>query len=356
MIIIPTALQIKRATRSLAKLKIAVSGASGSGKTLSSLLLGFGLVKASHPDWKDADAWAKICVIDTENASASLYVGSRHGAITVGQYNTIELDPPFAPKRYIEAIEIAQNAGIEFLIIDSLSHAWSGQGGMLDMQGAAAQRTGNSYTAWRDVTPEHNRLVDTILQSNMHICTTMRSKTEYVLEDNGKGKKVPRKIGTAPIFRDGIEYEFTTVFEVNQQHIASVSKDRTGLFDGESMLLSPKEGERLYAWLQQGVPEEPKPSIRPAVQPQTVTAVVNEEAGAPEATGTQPASTPQSDFVSYIEDVTGGKTKAYKTAVSAIIKEHNGGSNNFRAITDEAVMQEIIAAIEEAKENGTLND
>jgi len=340
---------MKRATRSLAKLKIAMSAPSGAGKTLSALLVGYGLVKAAHPELPDADVWGKICVIDTENGSASLYVGSRHGQTTVGQYNSIELEPPYSPQRYIEAIEVAQNAGIEYLIIDSLSHAWSGQGGMLDMQGAATQKTGNSYTAWRDVTPWHNRLVDTILQSPMHICVTMRSKTEYVLEDNGKGKKVPRKIGTAPIFRDGIEYEFTTVFEINQSHIASVNKDRTGLFDGINTMLSPKEGKELYEWLQTGVPAVQPP--RPAVQPQTVTAVTKEES-APAAE----ENSAQADFIQYISDTVTGKPVNFKRAVTNIIKEHNGGSNNFRAITDEAVMQEIIAAIEEGKENGTLND
>ena len=349
------AIQMKRASRSLAKLKIAVSGASGSGKTLSSLLIGYGLVKDAHPELSDSAVWEKICVIDTENGSASLYVGSHHGQTTVGAYNTIELSPPFSPRRYIEAIEVAQANGIEFLIIDSLSHAWAGAGGMLDMQGAAAQKTGNSYTAWRDVTPEHNRLVDTILQSDMHICTTMRSKTEYVLEDNGKGKKVPRKIGTAPIFRDGIEYEFTVVFDVNQQHVASASKDRTSLFDGESMLLSPKEGQRLYQWLQEGVgnAEPEKPAVRKAVQPQTVTAVVPEKQESP---AEEPAdeSDFQTDFVAYVEDTVSGKDMGFKRKVTAIIKEYNGGSSSFRDITDEAVMKEIINAIETGKENGEL--
>lgn len=339
-------IQMKRAQRSQVKLKLAVSGASGTGKTLSSILLGYGLVKATHPDLKDPDVWDKICVIDTENASASLYVGSRHGQLTVGAYNTIELSAPYTPQRYIEAIELAQNSGIEFLIIDSLSHAWSGEGGMLDMQGAAAAKTGNSYTAWRDVTPQHNRLVDTILQSNMHICVTMRSKTEYVLEDNGKGKKVPRKIGTAPIFRDGIEYEFTVVFDVGQNHLASASKDRTSIFDGESMLISPKEGERLYKWLQ-SADTEPAPVVRPAVQPQTVTAVVPEETAVPEQSA-------QADFISYMDDVVKGKNREYKLKVANIIKAHNGDDVNFRTITDETVMNAIITDIETAKENGEL--
>lgn len=124
----------------------------------------------------------------------------------IGSYNTINLGSPFTPRNYMEAIDAAEEGGIEYLIIDSLSHAWSGEGGMLDMQGRAAQKSGNSYTAWREVTPEHNRLVAKILQCDMHVCLTLRSKTEYVLEEDARGKKTPKKVGMAPVFRDGIEY------------------------------------------------------------------------------------------------------------------------------------------------------
>ena len=132
----------------------------------------------------DVQLWERICVIDTENASGSLYVGTQIGTVRIGEYLTIPLEPPFSAARYLEAIDLAEQNGVEFLIIDSLSHAWSGEGGLLDVQANIAKRTGNGYTAWRDVTPQHNRLVDRILQCNMHIAATLRTKTEYVIEDN----------------------------------------------------------------------------------------------------------------------------------------------------------------------------
>ena len=201
--------------------------------------MGFGLIRALHPNLSDSEVWERICVIDTENGSGSLYVGSRAGGTRVGEYLTIHLEAPFSAARYLEAIDAAENAGVEYLIIDSLSHAWSGEGGLLDMQAGIAKRSGNSYTAWRDVTPLHNKLVDRILQCPMHVAATLRTKTEYVIEDNGNGKKSPRKVGMAPIFREGLEYEFSVFFELAQDHSAAATKDRTGLFDGQFFVITP---------------------------------------------------------------------------------------------------------------------
>jgi hypothetical protein len=153
----------------------------------------------------------------------------------------------------VEAIKAFESAGVDCIIIDSLSHAWAGEGGALDIQGAASAKTGNSYTAWREVTPMHNALVNAMLQSKCHIIATMRAKTEYVLEENEKGKKVPRKVGLAPIQRDGMEYEFTVMLDLSIQHIASASKDRTGLLDGQYFKPSVETGQKLLEWLEQGI-------------------------------------------------------------------------------------------------------
>ena len=202
-----------------------------------------------HPELDDATVWEKICLIDTENESGSLYVGKQIAGVIVGEYLTINLEAPYSAARYLEAIDLAEQAGVEYLVIDSLSHAWTGEGGLLDVQGNVAKRSGNSYTAWREVTPLHNKLVDRILQCPMHVAVTLRTKTEYVIEDNGNGKKTPRKIGMAPVFRDGVEYEFTIFFELDQSHAAAATKDRTGLFDGQYFLIAPDTGARIRDWL-----------------------------------------------------------------------------------------------------------
>jgi hypothetical protein len=252
--------EIRKAQRKKAKLRLGLSGPSGSGKTLGALLLAYGLVKATHPNLSDADIWEKIGLIDTEEGSGEQYQGATpkgHG-VKIGDYLYGRLSPPFSPERYIEAIHALERAGAEIIITDSLSHAWAGTGGVLDMKDHYAAKDGNSYTAWKNVTPEHNRLVDSILRSSSHVICTLRAKTEHVQEKDDKGKTVIRKVGMAPIQRDGMEYEFTVVLDVGMDHYCSSSKDRTGIFDGQFVQLGPDVGESLYDWLENGV-EAPEP-------------------------------------------------------------------------------------------------
>lgn len=228
----------RKATRKQAKLRLAICGPSGSGKTYSALLIAQGLTPAG-----------KIAMIDTEHGSGELYAD-------LAAYDVAPLDPPFTPQRYIELIQQAETAGYDVLILDSLSHAWVGSGGVLDMKdkAAAASRSGNSFTAWRDVTPQHNALVEAIIGADLHILVTMRTKTAYDLVDDGNGKKRPVKIGLAPVQRDGMEYEFTTVIDLSvDSHVATATKDRTRLFDGQHFTPVIATGEALREWLESGV-------------------------------------------------------------------------------------------------------
>lgn len=202
--------QIKKATKSESKLRLALIGASGSGKTYTSLQIARGLVSLG-----------KVCVIDTERGSASKYADKFDG------FSVIELES-FEPSAYVQALEAAAKAGFELAIIDSLSHAWSGKGGALDQVDKAAKRSqsGNTFTAWRDVTPQHNQMIDAIVGASLHVIATMRAKTEYVMEDNGRGKMMPRKIGLAPVQRDGLEYEFDVVATMDDSNTMIVSKTR----------------------------------------------------------------------------------------------------------------------------------
>jgi hypothetical protein len=235
------AFEIHKATRRRAKLRLGMSGPAGSGKTYSALLIAGGL-------------GGRIGMIDTEHGSGDLYAD-----LLPEGYDILRLTPPFTPARYVEAIHALEEAGVSTIIVDSLTHAWTGEGGSLDRQGKIADKSGNSWQAWRQVTPEHNALVEALLQSPCHIIATMRAKTEYVQEkDERTGKSVVRKIGLAPIMRDGIEYEFTTFFELDVQHQAYVGKDRTRLFDG--MIFKPglDTGRKLLEWLETGS-DEPEP-------------------------------------------------------------------------------------------------
>jgi len=231
----------RKAERKQAKLRLALVGPSGSGKTYSALRIAYGL--AGDDD---------IAMIDTENGSGELYAGMDG----IPEYDVMTMQAPYSPEKYIEAIKAAEEGGYAVLIIDSLSHAWSGQGGLLEEKDRVekAQKGGNSWTAWRDVTPKHNALVEAILQSNIHIITTMRAKTAYEVVDDGNGRKKPQKIGLSPVQRDGMEYEFTLVMDISTEgHYATASKDRTSMFDGHHFQLSSEHGEQLRDWLETGV-------------------------------------------------------------------------------------------------------
>ena len=227
-----------KAQRKKAKLRLGITGPAGSGKTYGALLIAFGL-------------GGKIALIDTENGSGDLYSA-------LGDYDIGYIKAPYTVEKYLQAIHEAEIAGYDIIIIDSLSHAWSGEGGLLDQQSriVAASRSGNSYIAWQQITPMHNKLVDTILASPAHIIATMRSKTEYVQTENERGYKEIRKVGLAPVQREGMDYEFGVVFDLGVNHMVTVSKDRTGIFDEQIFKLSEDTGKILRTWLDEGIDVE----------------------------------------------------------------------------------------------------
>lgn len=339
------AFELKKARRSMAYLKLGIAGPSGSGKTLSSLLMAYGLLKESMPSASDASIWEKICVIDTENRSASLYVGNELHGVKIGQYYTIDLAPPFTPQSYMDAISACEQAGIQVLIIDSLSHAWSGDGGMLDMQGKIANRSGNSYTAWRDVTPLHNKLVDKILQCEMHVILAMRTKAEYVIETNEKGKQAPRKIGLAPIFRDGVEYECTVFFELAQDHTANASKDRTTLFDQQYFVITPDCGKKLWRWLNaEGASANDAPVKTPPIkkaEPEQTSTAVNSDAQDDEDAFADVVAVSQEELTQRIDALIAGKSRDEKAVIADQIRSVNNGSANYKNVPDYKIRNAI---------------
>jgi hypothetical protein len=251
----------QHAQKSRAKVRIGMIGPSGSGKTYSALAVGCKLAALSG---------GRVAVIDTERGSASLYADRF-------DFDVVELDN-FSPRNYMQAIADAQKAGYVVLVIDSLSHAWSGKGGALEMVDKAAMKSqsSNTFAAWRTVTPLHNQLVDTILQANCHVIATLRAKTEWVIDDVN-GKKVPRKIGLAPIMRDGIEYEFTVCGDLTAEHLFMVSKSRCEAL-ADAMIEKPGEAlaGQLFEWINAGavkparVVDTPQAQIPAASKPNDI--------------------------------------------------------------------------------------
>ena len=215
-----------KATKTKSKLRLAITGTAGSGKTYGALLIAKGL-------------GGKIAMIDTENGSGNVYSD-------LCDYDICNLSAPYYPQKYIQCIHEAEQAGYEIIIIDSISHEWNGEGGCLDLHTReTASGKGNSFTAWAKITPLHNMFVQALTASPCHIIATIRSKTDHIINDSRQVVKV----GLAPVQRDGIEYEFGTVFDISASHLASVNKDRTGIFPDTPFKITPDIGARLRTWL-----------------------------------------------------------------------------------------------------------
>ncbi|MBR1657596.1 MAG: AAA family ATPase [Synergistaceae bacterium] len=194
----------------------------------------------------------RIAMIDTENGSGDLYSD-------ICDYDVQTLSAPYSVQKYLAAIHEAEEEGYDILIIDSLSHAWSGEGGLLDVHSQLTRnmKNGNSYTAWNKITPWHNRLIESMLASSCHIIATMRTKTEYAMIQNEKGKTEIQKVGLAPVQRDGMDYEFTIVFDLSMEHTVTVSKDRTSLFDRQVFSITQDTGKIIRKWLDSGADVPP---------------------------------------------------------------------------------------------------
>ena len=242
-------MQFTKAVRKKAKLRMGITSPSGGGKTYGALLLAKGI-------------GGRIALVDTENGSASLY----SGMVGMPEFDVLELRAPYSPERFVEAIRAAESADYDIIIIDSLTHEWSGVGGCLELvdQVAKSKYKGNTWSAWNEVTPRHRAVLDAILQSPCDIIATMRSKTETAQNEGPNGKKQVVKLGMKAEQREGAEYEFTVVLDlVHDGHYATATKDRTGLFRGDPQPISERTGIRLREWLNSGEAVQEQPRSEP---------------------------------------------------------------------------------------------
>lgn len=223
----------ERAIKRDAKLRLAVVGPSGSGKTYTLLKLA-------------TELGGPVALVDTERGSAEKYADEF-------AFDTLQLTS-FNPDYIPSLIDTATRQGYQTLIIDSLSHFWMGVDGELDLvERAKIRLRDNSFAAWRDVTPKHNRMIDAMLGAPLHLLVSMRVKTEWVVEKDDQGKAKPRKVGLQPVMREGIEYEFDVFGEMDYENRLFVSKTRCPqLLDG----IFPKPGREFAAvlkeWLRVG--------------------------------------------------------------------------------------------------------
>lgn len=226
-----------KAEKRQGKLRIAITGPSGSGKTYSALRLAKGI-------------GGKIAVIDAENGSAADYADRF-------DFDMLELSPPYTVEKYLAALQAAYAADYDVVLVDGLSPAWAGEGGLLEKKERLDSRQGsNSFTNWGAITKDHEQLKAAILHNKKHLICTMRSKQDYILEQGKNGKQVPRKVGMAPIQRDGMEYEYTVCFDLAMDHSGIASKDRTSLYaSGEPVPMTEDVGAALLKWRLSGAAE-----------------------------------------------------------------------------------------------------
>lgn len=240
----------KKASRSQVKIRMSLASPTGFGKTVSALMIAYGIT----------GDWSKIGLIDTENKSASLYANHKlPNGFIIGEFETSQLEPPYTPEKYMAAIKDGEDAGFEVIIIDSVTHVWQGQGGLLEYNDSLG---GNKFQNWAKTTPRYQKWLDSILQSKCHIITTNRKKQAYALVDEG-GKKKVEKQGMEDQIRDGYDYEMTLAFElINDAHLAKASKDRTSLFmNVPEFIITPDTGKRIKQWCDLG--EAPAPVVDP---------------------------------------------------------------------------------------------
>lgn len=238
--------EFRPATKKKLKARLALVGPSGSGKTMSALRIGRGLVGPS----------GRIALIDTEYESASLYED-------VTPFDTLPLGPPYSPERYIGAIQAAARAGYDLVVIDSLSHAWSAEGGILDQKDKMESR--DKFGAWRTLTPQHNALVDALLSYPGHLIVTMRAKQTYEVTEDDRGKKKIEKLGLAPVQRDGLDYEMTVVGDIDMAHTLHITKTRCeALADKHYRRPGEDVAAVLLSWLDRGV--DASPAAKPVPQ------------------------------------------------------------------------------------------
>lgn len=230
------------AVRKKSKLRLALTGVSGAGKTLGALYIAYGIT----------GDWSKIALIDTEHERARFYADRQD--LGTGAFLWASLLPPYSPERYkafvADAAAAVGSDGV--VIIDSFSHAWKGSGGILELKDKIADQRGkNSYTAWNEAGAAQNNLVDTVLSVDCHTIVTMRSKMDYVMQEDEHGRVSPKKVGLAPVQRDDTEYEFDIVMDIARNHFATTTKDTTFL-DNYYAIITPELGQQLVTWLNDG--------------------------------------------------------------------------------------------------------
>lgn len=309
------AFQVKKAKREKIYVKLALMAPSGGGKTYGSLRLASGMADEIK---KETGKDAKILLANTEQKRGYYYANEF-------DYDIVDIEPPHNPEKYVELIDFAVSEGYDILIIDSSSHEWEGKGGCLELQ----QQAGGTYQAWGKITPRHNRFIDAIADSPIHIIATMRGKDQYEVNKDDRGKTSVQKLGVGAKQRDGFEYEFTCTFLIDQKtNCAEVQKDNTHIFEGEGpTLLTENHGRKIIQWANSGE------GYTPVAKKDT----------------TEPPADKLSSLKDEIITLMGGiiESGVSKDEVYAVISENNGGKKNPNSLKTEEACEKVLEQLKD---------
>lgn len=239
---------LTKAKRQKIKVPIFVNGPSGSGKTVSSLFIAKGIVEKMFPDLPEEEHWDKIAIIDTEHKRSLLYADTTIGDTKVGEFLHYNLEPPYSVSRYTKAFEECKAAGVEVVIIDSITHAWSGDGGILDM----VESFGGNFSAWNKVKPQETDFMKMLVEGGIHVIATGRTKQGYEVGYSETGKLEVKKLGLKVEQKDNLEYEFAIVFRTEMNHQAIPMKDNSNLFK-EAFRITKDTGHIIHDWAEVGI-------------------------------------------------------------------------------------------------------
>lgn len=309
------AFQVKKAKREKIYVKVALMAPSGGGKTYGGLRLASGMAEEIK---KETGKDAKILLANTEQKRGYYYANEF-------DYDIVDIEPPHNPEKYVELIDFAVSEGYDILIIDSSSHEWEGKGGCLELQ----QQAGGTYQAWGKITPRHNRFIDAIADSPIHIIATMRGKDQYEVNKDDRGKTSVQKLGVGAKQRDGFEYEFTCTFLIDQKtNCAEVQKDNTHIFEGEGpTLLTENHGRKIIQWANSGE------GYTPVAKKDT----------------TEPPADKLSSLKDEIITLMGGiiESGVSKDEVYAVISENNGGKKNPNSLKTEEACEKVLEQLKD---------
>jgi hypothetical protein len=212
----------RKATGGGARLRAVLAGTSKSGKSYGGLTILTTLRDTLNELNVPIRGNGKIIGIDSEYGRLNEHYGRMFDFDVHEIYD-------FSAKSYANTLKTAIDNDYSFILMDQITNEWAGKGGVLEvanaMQNAAGSRY-NSFTIWGPVNPIHQEFMDAISMCPVHIICTMRSKQDYVMEeyikDNGQKSHTVKKLGLAPVQRDGVEYEFDIYGQINQDHVLTI--------------------------------------------------------------------------------------------------------------------------------------